>query len=148
MSELTNAVRTALEAGFTSVWVEGEISNFKAHSSGHWYFTIKDEAAQLRAKCFRSANARIRFRPTDGLHVRARGRLSVYAPRGEYEMVVESLDPIGAGALRIAFEQLRALPFATFSTSSRGGLAPFTCSFHRHGCRVKQPGPILRELSA
>jgi exodeoxyribonuclease VII large subunit len=107
VSELTNAVRTALEARFTSVWVEGEISNFKAHSSGHWYFTIKDEAAQLRAKCFRSANTRIRFRPTDGLHVRARGRLSVYAPRGEYEMVVESLDPIGAGALRIAFEQLR-----------------------------------------
>jgi exodeoxyribonuclease VII large subunit len=107
VSELTAAVRTALEARFTSVWVEGEISNFKAHSSGHWYFTIKDEAAQLRAKCFRSANVRIRFRPTDGLHVRARGRLSVYAPRGEYEMVVESLDPIGAGALRIAFEQLR-----------------------------------------
>src|SRR5258707_247102 len=107
VSELTAAVRTALEARFTSVWVEGEISNFKAHSSGHWYFTIKDEAAQLRAKCFRSANTRIRFRPTDGLHVRARGRLSVYAPRGEYEMVVESLDPIGAGALRIAFEQLR-----------------------------------------
>src|SRR5260370_785220 len=107
VSELTAAVRTALEARFASVWVEGEISNFKAHSSGHWYFTIKDEAAQLRAKCFRSANTRIRFRPTDGLHVRARGRLSVYAPRGEYEMVVESLDPIGAGALRIAFEQLR-----------------------------------------
>jgi exodeoxyribonuclease VII large subunit len=107
VSELTNAVRTALEARFASVWVEGEISNFKAHSSGHWYFTIKDEAAQLRAKCFRSTNTRIRFRPTDGLHVRARGRLSVYPPRGEYELVVESLDPIGAGALRIAFEQLR-----------------------------------------
>jgi exodeoxyribonuclease VII large subunit len=87
--------------------VEGEISNFKAHSSGHWYFTLKDQNAQLRAKCFRSANVRIRFRPTDGLHVRARGKLSVYAPRGEYELVVESLDPVGAGALRIAFEQLR-----------------------------------------
>ena len=107
VSELTAAVRTALEARFASVWVEGEISNFKAHSSGHWYFTIKDEMAQLRAKCFRSANTRIRFRPTDGLHVRARGRLTVYPPRGEYEMVVESLDPVGAGALRIAFEQLR-----------------------------------------
>jgi len=107
VSELTAAVRSALEARFAAVWVEGEISNFKAHSSGHWYFTIKDEAAQLRAKCFRSANTRIRFRPTDGLHVRARGRLSVYAPRGEYELVVETLDPIGAGALRIAFEQLR-----------------------------------------
>jgi exodeoxyribonuclease VII large subunit len=107
VSELTTAVQRALETRFSSVWVEGEISNFKAHSSGHWYFTIKDEAAQLRAKCFRSANTRIRFRPTDGLHVRARGRLSVYAPRGEYELIVETLDPVGAGALRIAFEQLR-----------------------------------------
>src|SRR2546425_11949674 len=107
VSELTNSVRIALEARFASVWVEGEISNFKAHSSGHWYFTIKDQGAHLRAKCFRSSNARIRFRPQDGLHVRARGRLSVYAPRGEYELVVESLDPVGAGALRIAFEQLR-----------------------------------------
>ncbi|MBA3256057.1 MAG: exodeoxyribonuclease VII large subunit, partial [Pyrinomonadaceae bacterium] len=107
VSELTSAVRNALEARFSSVWVEGEISNFKAHSSGHWYFTIKDEGAQLRAKCFRSANSRIRFRPTDGLHVRARGRLSVYEARGDYELIVESLDPVGAGALRIAFEQLR-----------------------------------------
>jgi exodeoxyribonuclease VII large subunit len=107
VSELTTAVRNALEARFSSVWVEGEISNFKAHSSGHWYFTIKDEGAQLRAKCFRSANSRIRFRPTDGLHVRARGRLSVYEARGDYELIVESLDPVGAGALRIAFEQLR-----------------------------------------
>jgi exodeoxyribonuclease VII large subunit len=107
VSELTNSVRIALEARFASVWVEGEISNFKAHSSGHWYFTLKDEGAQLRAKCFRSSNTRIRFRPQDGLRVRARGRLSVYVPRGEYELVVESLDPVGAGALRIAFEQLR-----------------------------------------
>ncbi|MCA1575223.1 MAG: exodeoxyribonuclease VII large subunit [Acidobacteria bacterium] len=107
VSELTSAVRNALEARFSSVWVEGEISNFKAHSSGHWYFTIKDEGAQLRAKSFRSANSRIRFRPTDGLHVRARGRLSVYEARGDYELIVEALDPVGAGALRIAFEQLR-----------------------------------------
>jgi exodeoxyribonuclease VII large subunit len=107
VSELTTAVRNALEARFAAVWVEGEISNFKAHSSGHWYFTIKDEGAQLRAKCFRSANTRIRFRPQDGLHVRARGRLTVYPPRGEYELVVESLDPVGAGALRLAFEQMR-----------------------------------------
>jgi len=107
VSALTSAVRSALEARFSSVWVEGEISNFKSHSSGHWYFTLKDEGAQLRAKCFRSANSRIRFRPTDGLHVRARGRLSVYEARGDYELVVEALDPVGAGALRIAFEQLR-----------------------------------------
>ena len=107
VSQLTNSIRTALEGRFASIWVEGEISNFKDHSSGHWYFTLKDENAQLRAKCFRSTNIRIRFRPANGLHVRARGKLSVYAPRGEYELVVEALDPVGAGALRIAFEQLR-----------------------------------------
>ena len=107
VSQLTNSIRIALESRFASVWVEGEISNFKSHSSGHWYFTLKDSNAQLRAKCFRSTNTRIRFRPTDGLHVRARGKLSIYAPRGEYELVVDALDPVGAGALRIAFEQLR-----------------------------------------
>ena len=108
VSQLTTSIRTALESRFAAVWVEGEISNFKDHSSGHWYFTLKDENAQLRAKCFRSTNMRIRFRPTNGLKVRARGKLSVYAPRGEYELVVDALDPVGAGALQIAFEQLRA----------------------------------------
>jgi len=107
VSQLTNAIRISLESRFPSVWVEGEISNFKDHSSGHWYFTLKDQNAQLRAKCFRSTNARIRFRPANGLHVRARGKLSIYAPRGEYELVVEALDPVGAGALQVAFEQLR-----------------------------------------
>lgn len=107
VSELTNSVKTTIESRFPSVWVEGEISNFKQHSSGHWYFTLKDSHAQLRAKCFRSSNIRIRFKPVDGLHVRARGKLSIYAPRGEYELVVETLDPVGAGALQIAFEQLR-----------------------------------------
>ena len=108
VSQLTTSIRTALESRFAAVWVEGEISNFKDHSSGHWYFTLKDENAQLRAKCFRSTNIRIRFRPTNGLKVRARGKLSVYAPRGEYELVVDALDPVGAGALQVAFEQLRA----------------------------------------
>lgn len=108
VSELTSAVRSALEGRFASVWVEGEISNFKAHAaSGHWYFTIKDETAQLRAACFRTTNNRIRFRPSNGLQVRVRGRLTVYEPRGEYQLDVEAIDPIGAGALRVAFEQLR-----------------------------------------
>lgn len=107
VSQLTNSIRISLESRFAAVWVEGEISNFKDHSSGHWYFTLKDQNAQLRAKCFRSANTRIRFRPANGLKVRARGKLSVYAPRGEYELVVDALDPVGAGALRVAFEQLR-----------------------------------------
>jgi exodeoxyribonuclease VII large subunit len=107
VTELTMQVRSTLESRFASVWVEGEISNFKAHTSGHWYFTIKDDGAQLRATCFRGANRAIRFRPTDGLQVRARGRVSVYEPRGDYQLIVEALDPVGAGALRIAFEQMR-----------------------------------------
>src|SRR5437763_933594 len=108
VTELTMQVRSTLEARFASVWVEGEISNFKMAASGHWYFTIKDESAQLHAKCFRGVNGRIRFRPADGLQVRVRGRLTVYEPRGDYELIVEGLDPVGAGALRVAFEQLRA----------------------------------------
>ena len=107
VSELTSQVREAIDSRFSSVWVEGEISNFKAAASGHWYFTIKDEWSQLRSTCFRGVNHRIRFRPSDGLQVRARGRLTVYEPRGEYELMVEALDPVGAGALRVAFEQMR-----------------------------------------
>src|SRR5437588_1513063 len=108
VSELTAAIRGALEKRFASVWVEGEISNFRAQNSGHWYFTLKDEFAQLRSACYRSSNQRIRFRPEDGLQVRARGRLSVYEPKGEYQLIVETLEPVGAGALQLAFEQTKA----------------------------------------
>ncbi|HVF44187.1 MAG TPA: exodeoxyribonuclease VII large subunit [Pyrinomonadaceae bacterium] len=107
VSELTTQVRGAIESRFASVWVEGEISNFKQAASGHWYFNVRDEGAQLRATCFRGVNCRIRFRPSDGLLVRVRGRMTVYEPRGEYELMVEALDPVGAGALRVAFEQLK-----------------------------------------
>jgi exodeoxyribonuclease VII large subunit len=107
VSELTSQVRGAIENRFASVWVEGEISNFKQAASGHWYFNVRDEGAQLRATCFRGVNCRIRFRPSDGLLVRVRGRMTVYEPRGEYELLVEALDPVGAGALRVAFEQLK-----------------------------------------
>src|SRR5438477_859005 len=108
VSELTASIRSALEKRFASVWVEGEISNFRAQNSGHWYFTLKDEFAQLRSACYRSSNQRIRFRPEDGLQVRARGRLSVYEPKGEYQLIVETLEPVGAGALQLAFEQTKA----------------------------------------
>jgi exodeoxyribonuclease VII large subunit len=108
VSELTAQIRGALEKRFAGVWVEGEISNFRAHNSGHWYFTLKDEFAQLRSACYRSSNQRIRFRLEDGLLVRARGRLSVYEPKGEYQLIVESLEPVGAGALQLAFEQTKA----------------------------------------
>ncbi|MFN2577986.1 MAG: exodeoxyribonuclease VII large subunit [Pyrinomonadaceae bacterium] len=108
VSELTMQIRGALEKRFASVWVEGEISNFRAHNSGHWYFTLKDEFAQLRSACYRSSNQRIRFRVEDGLQVRARGRLSLYEAKGEYQLIVESIEPVGAGALQLAFEQTKA----------------------------------------
>src|SRR6059036_3656303 len=108
VSELTASIRNALEKRFAGVWVEGEISNFRAHNSGHWYFTLKDEFAQLRAACYRSSNQRIRFRLEDGMQVRARGRLSVYEPKGEYQLIADSLEPVGAGALQLAFEQTKA----------------------------------------
>src|SRR5438094_3266452 len=108
VSELTASIRGELEKRFASVWVEGEISNFHAHGSGHWYFTLKDEFAQVRAACYRSSNQRIRFRPEDGMQVRARGRLSVYEPKGEYQLIADSLEPVGAGALQLAFEQTKA----------------------------------------
>ena len=108
VSELTVKIRDTLEKGFATVWVEGEISNFRQHTSGHWYFTLKDEFAQLRAACYRSSNQRIRFRLEDGLQVRARGRLSVYEQKGEYQLIVEALEPVGAGALQFAFEQTKA----------------------------------------
>ena len=107
VSDLTASIRGTLEKGFASVWVEGEISNFRPHTSGHWYFTLKDEFAQLRAACYRSSNQRIRFRPEDGLQVRARGRVSVYEQKGEYQLIVETLEPVGAGALQLAFEQTK-----------------------------------------
>lgn len=108
VSELTGMIRGELEKRFASVWIEGEISNFRPHSSGHWYFTLKDEFAQIRAACYRSNNQRIRFRPADGLQVRARARVSVYEPKGEYQLIVETLEPLGTGALQLAFEQTRA----------------------------------------
>jgi len=108
VSELTGMIRSELERRFASVWVEGEISNFRAHGSGHWYFTLKDEFAQMRCACYRSSNQRIRFRLEDGMQLRARGRLSVYEPKGEYQLIVESLEPVGAGALQLAFEQTKA----------------------------------------
>jgi exodeoxyribonuclease VII large subunit len=145
VSQLTNSVRIALESRFTSVWVEGEISNFKASSSGHWYFTLKDENAQLKAKCFKSSNQRIRFRPADGLHVRARGKISVYAPRGDYELLVETLDPVGAGALRVAFEQLRDRLQAEglFAKELKRPLPLFP---HRVGVVTSRTGAAIRDI--
>src|SRR2546422_2622521 len=96
-----------LERRFIDVWVEGELSNCKTSSAGHLYFTLKDDRAQLSAVCFRNSVRLLRFRPENGKLFRARGRVSTYESRGEYQLVVEVLEPAGLGALQLAFEQLK-----------------------------------------
>jgi exodeoxyribonuclease VII large subunit len=108
VSELTAAIRGALETGFGDVWVEGEISNCRLWNTGHLYFTLKDGDAQIKVVMFRSAVRYLRFKAEDGQHVVARGRLGVYEPKGEYQLVCEHLQPRGLGALQLAFEQLKA----------------------------------------
>lgn len=108
VSELTSAIRSTLEREFASVWVEGEIIGFTAAKSGHWYMTLADSGAKIKCVCWKGSNYRIRFRPEPGMSVRMRGRLAVYPPSGEYQLVVESLEPAGEGALAAAFEQIRA----------------------------------------
>jgi len=105
--DLVAALRTAIEQSFGDVWLQGEISNFRPADSGHLYFTIKDDAAQLRVVMFRMKAQLLRFRPENGMQVVARGRVSLYEQRGELQLMAEYLEPQGAGALQVAFEQLK-----------------------------------------
>lgn len=107
VGELQSAVRNLLEEEFGRVWVEGELSGVKRAQSGHVYFALKDEKARLDVVLWRSSAVRLKFEPEDGLTVRARGRLTVYAPQGRYQMEADALEPVGAGPLQVAFEQLR-----------------------------------------
>jgi len=107
VSDLTARIRDLLARNFTDILVQGEISNCRPASSGHIYFTLKDERAQLRCVFFKQQQRGMRFRPEDGLKVTVRGSVSVYEARGEYQIYVESLEPVGRGALQVAFEQLK-----------------------------------------
>ncbi len=107
VSELTGRIRGLLEGEFPDLWVEGEVSNFRQAQSGHLYFTLKDERAQVRCVCFRNEARLLKFRPEDGLHITVRGALGVYETRGEYQIYVQHIEPVGFGALQLAFEQLK-----------------------------------------
>lgn len=107
VSELNAHIRAILEGNLSMVWVKGEISNFRVPASGHHYFTLKDQQSQIRAVFFRAQNRRLRFVPEDGLQVICQGRITVYEPRGEYQLIVELMEPEGLGALQLAFEQLK-----------------------------------------
>jgi exodeoxyribonuclease VII large subunit len=107
VSELTANLREVLETTFPEIWVEGELSNAKVWQTGHLYFTLKDGGAQIKGVMFRSALRYLKFKPEDGLHVVVRGRISVYDPKGEYQLVGEHMEPHGYGPLQLAFEQLK-----------------------------------------
>jgi len=107
VSDLTRKIKGVLEMGFADVWVQGEISNFKRHTSGHLYFTLKDEGAQLQALMWRSRALPLFFTPQDGMKVVAHGDITVYEPRGNYQIVVTELHPFGVGELQLAFERLK-----------------------------------------
>ena len=107
VTELNAAIRDILDAEFADVWVSGEISGLKLAASGHYYFTLKEREAQVKCVAFRSAHRYWKFKPRDGMAVLARGRIDVYEARGEYQLLVEILEPQGLGALQLAFEQLK-----------------------------------------
>jgi exodeoxyribonuclease VII large subunit len=107
VTELTSRIRDALARGFTDIFVEGEISNCREAQSGHIYCTLKDDRSQVRCVCFKNQLRTMKFRPEDGLHVTVRGSISVYEARGEYQIYVEHIEPVGLGALQVAFDQLK-----------------------------------------
>ncbi len=107
VAELNAAIRALLDRQFGNIWVAGEISGVKVAASGHYYFTLKDKDAQLRCVCFRNSARLLKFKPQDGVSVLARGHIDVYEQRGEYQLLVEALEPQGHGALQFAFEQLK-----------------------------------------
>jgi exodeoxyribonuclease VII large subunit len=143
--ELVGAVRTQVERAYSDVWVEGEISNFRPAESGHLYFTLKDNGAQLRIVMFRAQARLLRFRPENGLQVLARGRVTVYEDRGELQIVAEYLEPKGAGALQIAFEQLKAKLQAEglFEQSRKKPLPPLP---RRIGVVTSPRGAALQDI--
>ena len=104
--DITSEIKRSLDK-LGIIWIQGEISNFKRHTSGHLYFSLKDSRAQIKAACFKNNNIYLKFRPEDGMEVLARGRLSVYEPRGDYQVIVEYMEPVGLGSLQLAFDQLK-----------------------------------------
>ncbi len=144
--DLVAAVRTHIEREYGDTWVEGEISNFRAHDSGHLYFTLKDANSQLNAVMFRSQARLLRFRPENGMQVVVRGRITIYEDRGQLQISAEYLEPKGAGALQVAFEQLRIKLEAeglirrrAQETNSRPARANWHRDLPAGGCAARHP---------
>jgi len=145
VSELTFELRSLIVREFRDVWVSGEISGVKLPGSGHYYFTLKDEGAQLRCVCYRMTARYLKFKPQDGVLALARGRLDVYDARGEVQMIVETLEPQGAGALQFAFEQLKQKLAAEglFDAARKRPLPPLP---QRIGIVTSPSGAVIRDI--
>ena len=145
VGELAMRIKAQLEDQFPAVWVEGEISNLRTPSSGHAYFTLKDDTAQLRCVLFRGRGRRVAFQPEDGMQVLAFGGLDVYLARGEYQLVVELLEPKGVGALQLAFEQLKRRLEAEglFDAARKRPLPPFPRTI---GIVTSPTGAAIRDM--
>jgi|SRR5580658_5411081 exodeoxyribonuclease VII large subunit len=142
---LVSAVRSHIEREYSDCWVEGEISNLRIPDSGHLYFTLKEEAAQIRVVMFRSSAKLLRFHPENGLHVTVRGRITVYEDRGELQISAEFMEPKGAGALQLAFEQLKAKLQAEglFDAARKKPIPPLP---QRIGIITSPQGAVLRDI--
>ncbi len=145
VSTLNGLARELLEECFSSVTVEGEISNFSAPGSGHWYLTLKDSNAQVRCAMFRNRNMSVRFKPANGMQVTVKGKLSLYEGRGDYQLILDSMTEAGAGALQRAYEELKQklLQEGLFDPAGRIKL-PSTC---RHVAVITSPtGAVIRDI--
>ena len=145
VSELTGEMRAVLAQEYTDILVSGEISGVKLAASGHYYFTLKDEAAQLRCVCYKMTARYLKFKPQDGVAVLARGRVDLYDARGEIQLIVETLQPQGHGALQFAFEQLKKKLAAEglFELSRKRGLPPLP---ERIGIVTSPTGAVIRDI--
>ena len=145
VTELTHNIKARLESAYTRIWVTGEISNFIHHSSGHMYFSIKDAGAQLSVAMFRNQNRQLMFQPANGMQVLALGNISVYPPRGQYQLIVEQLMPSGAGDLHLAFEALKQKLAAEglFSEAHKKPLPRFP---ERIGVVTSATGAAIRDM--
>jgi exodeoxyribonuclease VII large subunit len=145
VSQLTGLLRTSIESQFSDLWLEGEVSNLRMPGSGHVYCTLKDEFSQIRAVLFRSSALRLKFTLQEGMCIIVRGRLTVYELRGEYQIVMDSIEPKGVGALQLAFEQLKARLSAEglFDEAKKTPLPPFP---QRIGIVTSPTGAAIKDM--
>lgn len=145
VSQLNQAVRFLLESHFTTIWVEGEVSNAAFPSSGHWYFSLKDAGAQVRCAMFSARNRALPFKLENGMHVLAHAKISLYEPRGDFQLIVERIEPAGEGALRLAFEKLkqRLASEGLFAAVHKKPLPPLP---HTIGVITSPTGAAIRDI--